>query len=428
MLAFAEGAPDRIVDDAEAGRLVDSLLAQLRAKRPLRRVLLVPPDFTRFHSGAGPLTVDLYQKMTAAGCEVAVLPALGTHFPMEPGERAEMFPGIPDAAFREHQFRNRVATLGEIPAARLRDLSEGRVDDAVNVQVSRVLVDEPWDAIISVGQLVPHEVIGIANHIKNILVGVGGFDLINKSHWLGAVYGMERIMGRAESPVRTLLNDAAERFLSHLPIVYLLTVRQRIPNGPLVTRGLFAGTGDDCFLRGADLCRRVNLDVVPTGPAKCVVWLDPHEFKSTWLGNKAIYRTRMMMADGGELLVLAPGVKQFGEDPAIDKLIREFGYFGTPKTLTNVSANPHLAANLSAAAHLIHGSSEGRFRITYAPGHLTKADIETAGFGYRDLADAMRQYDPKVLKDGWNTVSGEEVYFISNPALGLWGTKERFGF
>jgi nickel-dependent lactate racemase len=427
MLFFADGNANREITAPAASEYVDTLIDGLLAKRPLKRVLLLPPDFTRFHSGAGPLTVDLFRKLTALGSETVVMPALGTHFPMEPGEREEMFPGIPAGAFRDHHFRNEVKTLGELPASCLRELAEGKVDLPVSVQVNRALVEEKWDAIISIGQLVPHEVIGIANHVKNVCVGVGGFDLINKSHWLGAVYGMERIMGRAKSPVRTLLAEAARRFLGHLPIHYLLTVRQRNAKGQLVTRGLYAGDDEDCFLRGADLCRQVNLDIVPKGPTKCVVYLDPQEFKSTWLGNKAIYRTRMMMADSGELLILAPGIKQFGEDKEIDRLIRKYGYRGTPATLDAVAANAELAGNLSAAAHLIHGSSEERFRITYSPGHLTREEIEGVGFGYRSLSEALVQYDPKTLQDGWNMVGSEEIFFVSNPALGLWGTAERFG-
>jgi nickel-dependent lactate racemase len=423
---FSEGSATREISPADASGLVDRLIAELQAQRPLRRVLLIPPDFTRFHSGAGPLTVDLYRKLSPTA-DVVVLPALGTHVPMDDRELSEMFPGIPKSAFREHDWRNGVRTLGEIPAAVLRELSEGRVDLPAKVQIDTLLLDEPWDAILSIGQLVPHEVIGIANQVKNICIGVGGFDLINKSHWLGAVHGMERIMGRAKSPVRDLLNEAARRFLSHLPITYLLTVRAKNAAGQLVTRGLYAGDDDEAYLAGAELCREVNLDYVATGPKKCVVYLDPQEFKSTWLGNKAVYRTRMMMADAGELIVLAPGVKQFGEDKTIDGLIRRFGYRGTPATLDAVKQHPELAGNLSAAAHLIHGSSEGRFRITYAPGHLTRDEIEGVGFGYLPLPDAMAAYDPTQLRDGWNTHRGEEIFFVSNPALGLWGTRERFG-
>lgn len=425
---LAEGGPDAVIDDARGEALVARLLARLEEGRgPLRRVLIVPPDITRMHSGAGPLTVALYEQLKDRA-EVAVLPAIGTHFPMSGAEIARMYPGVPAALFHPHDWRNGVVTLGEVPGSFVAEVSEGRVHYPIPVQVDRLLVERPWDAIISVGQLVPHEVIGIANHAKNVLVGTGGSEMIHKTHFLGAVHGMERIMGRADSPVRRVLDYGMARFAAHLPVVYLLTVRARTGAGHVETRGLFAGDDTACFRRGAELCRRVNLDRLDRAPRKMVVHLDPLEFKSTWLGNKAVYRTRMAIADDGELVVLAPGVREFGEDPTIDRLVRRFGYRGTPATLDAVGRDPELAANLSAAAHLIHGSSEGRFRITYAAGGLTRDEIEGAGFAWGDLAALARRYPHEALRDGWNTgPDGEEFYFISNPGLGLWGTADRFG-
>jgi nickel-dependent lactate racemase len=425
MLYVSDGAPEVELSDERFLERADELLERLRERRPLRRVLLIPPDYTRAHSGAGPLTCRLYERLRGEA-DVAILPATGTHFPMEELEREAMFPGIPKQHFRDHDWRQGVVTLGEVPAEVLEELSEGRVRLPAAVQVDRLLTDVDWDAIISVGQLVPHEVIGIANHVKNILVGAGGHDMIHKSHWLGAVYGMERIMGRTRSPVRSLLNWASDHFLRGLPITYLLTVRGMSADGRLVTRGVFAGDDDECYTRGAELCRAVNLDLLDHAPAKVVVFLDPQEFKSTWLGNKAVYRTRMAIATGGELVILAPGVRQFGEDAAIDQLIRRYGYHGTPATLRAVADHPELAANLSAAAHLIHGSSEGRFRITYCPGPMTRAEVEGAGYGYGDLREMLDRYSPDRLQSGWNRVDGEEVYFVANPALGLWGTADRF--
>jgi len=422
---FAEGSPAAELSELHCLELADELIERLEAARPIRRVLLLPPDITRLHSGAGPLTSHLYQRWSDHA-EVVVMPATGTHFPMSRSEQIFMFSGIPADRFRDHDWRNGVVALGEIPAGEMAELSEGRVELPVLVQVDRLLVEPKWDAIVSVGQLVPHEVIGIANQVKNVLIGTGGFDLINKSHWLGAVHGMERIMGRPWSPVRELLNRAANRFLSDLPITYLLTVREQKKDGRLVTRGMFAGDDTACYFRGAELCRTVNLDVLDHAPRKVVAYLDPEEFKTTWVGNKAIYRTRMAVADGGELVVLAPGVRQFGEDPEIDRLIRRYGYRGTPATLASVIAHPELAANLSAAAHLIHGSTEGRFRVTYCPGHLTREDVEGVGFEYADLNRMLTRYPLKRMNDGWNTIDGEEMYYVSNPALGLWGTAERF--
>lgn len=423
---IARGSPESIIPADETASLLDTLVAGLRARGPLRRVLLIPPDITRLHSGAGPLTAGLYRRL-APDAEVVVLPALGTHTPMTAAERERMFPGVPAARFRDHDWRNGVVDLGEVPTDFFARVSEGRLHCSARVLVNRLLVEEPWDAIISVGQLVPHEVVGIANHAKNILIGVGGSDLIHKSHWLGAVHGMERMMGRTDTPVRAVLDYALGRFLGHLPLVWLLTVRGKDAGGEVVTRGLFAGDGRACFERGADLARRVNLDALDEAPAKVVVYLDPDEFRSTWLGNKAVYRTRMAIADGGELVVLAPGVREFGEDTAIDALIRRFGYRGTPATLSAVEEFPELARNLSAAAHLIHGSTEGRFRVTYCPGRLSRAEVEGAGYGYGDLGDALERYNPERLPDGWNEVFGERIFYVSNPGLGLWGTRERFG-
>ncbi len=426
MLFLSEGSKQTTIDESHGKTLVANLLAQLRQRGPLRRVLLLPPDMTRMHSWAGFLTCVLYEQLHREA-EVVILPAVGTHLPMSAEELTHMFPGVPHTVFRAHDWRKGVSALGEVPAAFVNDVSEGKLDFSIKVEVNRLLVEQSWDAIISVGQLVPHEVIGIANHTKNVFVGVGGSDLINKSHWLGAVYGIERIMGRANTPVRAVLDYAASHFAKHLPIVYLLTVRARNTDGQLVTRGLYAGDDRACFDVGAELCRQVNLDRLDRAPKKVVVWLDPLEFKSTWLGNKAVYRTRMAIADNGELIVLAPGVRTFGEDATIDTLIRQFGYRGTPTTLVAVREHPELSANLSASAHLIHGSSEGRFAIIYCPGHLTRAEIEGVGFQWGDLAAMLRKYDPQILRDGWNMMpDGEEIYYISNPALGLWGTKERF--
>lgn len=418
-----EGAPSLVIDRDRAGQLLDGMLARLG---PLRRVLLLPPDFTRAHSWAGELTVMLYERLKGRA-EIAIMPALGTHVPMTRHELETMFPGVPLELFREHDWRHGLTRLGEVPGSFVHEVSEGKLDYAVPCEINKLLVEGGWDRIISIGQLVPHEVIGIANQNKNIFVGVGGQETINKSHFLGAVHGMERMMGREKSPVRDVFNYAGQHFAGHLPITYLLTVRAKDETGRLVTRGLFAGEGDECFLTGARLSQQVNLDLLDKPLHKCVVWLDPAEFKSTWLGNKSIYRTRMAMADAGELIVLAPGVKQFGEDPEIDRLVRKYGYKGTPGTLAAVKSQPELGNNLSAAAHLIHGSSEGRFTIRYAPGALTRNEVEGAGFTWGDLAELQRRYDPARLKDGLNTMpDGEEIFFISNPALGLWGLKTQF--
>ena len=400
------------------------LLESLARLGDRNRVLVVPPDQSRVHSRSGDLTRYAWEYY---GDRLqAVLPALGTHTAMKPEQITRMFGAMPQELFRVHNWRTDVETLGEVPREYIHEQSEGKLNYAWPAQVNRLIAHGGFDLILSIGQVVPHEVIGMANYNKNILVGTGGRESINRSHYLGAVYGMERIMGRAENPVRNVLNWASDRFLRNVPIVYVLTVVGRAADDRLALRGLFIGDDVECLHRAAALSLKVNFEILDAPIRKALVYLDPLEFHSTWLGNKAVYRTRMALADDAELIILAPGVNKFGEDPAIDALIRKYGYRGTPATLEAVNANADLAADLSAAAHLIHGSSEGRFTIRWCPGHLSQREVEGVGFEYGDLTSMLARYNPQKLRHGNNCVNGEEIFFVPNPGLGLWASRGRF--
>ncbi|MDQ2832481.1 MAG: lactate racemase domain-containing protein [Acidobacteriota bacterium] len=420
-LFFAAGSPTTEISTAE---LREYLFQALDKLGPRRKVLAIPPDFTRMHSESGPVT-ELAWNYYGEGL-TDILPALGTHRPMSDREIAAMYGATPRELFRVHDWRNDVVTLGEVPGEFMREVSEGKLDYTWPAQVNKLLCEGGHDLILSIGQVVPHEVVGMANYNKNIFIGTGGSVGIHRSHFLGAVYGMERMMGRADTPVRRVLNYASEHFAKHLPIVYVQTVIGKNEAGKLVMRGLYVGDDAECFELAAGLSLKVNFRMLDREIKKAVVFLDPHEFRSTWLGNKSIYRTRMALADDAELIVLAPGVHEFGEDAAIDKLIRQYGYCGTPRTLEAVKQDRLLAGNLSAAAHLIHGSSEGRFSIRYCPGQLTRQEIESVDFQYGDLAEMVARYNPERLNDGWNQVNGEEIFYISNPGLGLWAYRDRF--
>lgn len=420
-LLVAKGSPDLEISSMEMRGLLFEALGRLGETR---RVLAVPPDLTRKESRAGELTNYVYDYY---GARInAILPALGTHAAMSPTQLNSMFGKIPYELFRIHNWRADGETLGEVPASFICEQSEGKLNYAWPVQVNRLIVHGGFDLVLSLGQVVPHEVIGMANYNKNILIGTGGRDSINRSHFLGAVYGMERIMGRADTPVRRVLNYASNHFLSQIPIVYVLTVVGCSVSGRPTVRGLYIGDDLECFHRAAELSLAVNFSMLDRPIRKAVVYLDPHEYQSTWVGNKAVYRTRMALADGADLIILAPGVKQFGEDRGIDALIRKYGYRGTPATLANVEANADLANELSAAAHLIHGSSEGRFSITWCPGDLTREEVEAVGVTYGELKAMLRRYDPATLHYGYNDVRGEEIFFIANPGLGLWAYRDRF--
>jgi nickel-dependent lactate racemase len=421
MILFQSGSETTNLTVSDLKAAVSSALSKLGEKK---KVLVVPPDFTRFHSRAGDLTTIIYnyygEKLTD------ILPALGTHAPMSEKELDKMFKSVPKSLFRVHNWRQDVVTIGTVPGKYVSEITDGALNYDWPAQLNKLVFSGGHDLILSVGQVVPHEVIGMANYNKNLLVGTGGPEGINKSHFVGAVYGMERIMGKAINPVRNLLNKAASEFMKHLPIVYVQTVIGSDDSGKLVIRGLYIGNDEEVFKLAAELSIKVNFLKVEQPLKKVVVYLDPSEFRSTWLGNKSIYRTRMAMADNGELIVLAPGLKEFGEDKEIDRLIRIYGYRGTPATLKSLKENEELGRNLSAAAHLIHGSSEGRFNITYCPGKLSRAEIESVNFRYAGLPEMLKKYDPVKLKDGFNIMAdGEEIFYISNPAVGLWASKER---
>ncbi|MFC2125587.1 lactate racemase domain-containing protein [Bacteroidota bacterium] len=421
MIYFKKGSIDNSISLLDLREALFNTFEKLGGSK----VLAIPPDFTRFHSFAGPVTEFTWEyygdKLTD------ILPALGTHSPMTLSQIKHMFGHIPENLFRNHDWRNDILTLGEVPSEYVNEISEKRVNYSWPAQVNKLLINGKYDLIFSIGQVVPHEVIGMANYNKNIFVGTGGPEGINKSHFLGAAYGMERIMGRADNPVRRVLNYASDNFANDLPIIYVQTVVGKDQEGNLVLKGLYIGDDIECFQMASALSLEVNFEMLEKPLKKVITYLDPSEYKSFWLGNKSVYRTRMAIDDAGELIVLAPGLKEFGEDAEIDRIIRKYGYLTTPEILELTNKNEDLRNNLSAAAHLIHGSSEGRFKITYCPGILSRKEIEKVNYNFADLNTVIDRYNPQKLKEGFNSLpDGEEVFFISNPALGLWAHKDRF--
>lgn len=402
---------ERGIRDEELIKVLREVLSGVRG-----RVLLLPPDLTRLHSGGGKIANFCYHLLEGR-CEVDVMPALGTHAPMTEAECQFLYGDIPFDRIIAHSWRHDVVKIGSIPPELMREVSDGFFDREIDVEIDRRLL-LGYDRILSIGQVIPHEVAGLANQLKNILVGCGGASLINASHIVSAFYGVERVMGRDHTPARRLF-DYAERFLAGLPIQYILTVADEAR-----LHGLFIGEGRACFEEAARLSLKVNVAWVDAPLKKVVAYLEQAEFKTMWLGNKAIYRTRMAIADGGELIVLAPGVRGFGEDPACDLLIRKYGYCGREKVIELCRTQEDLKANLSAAAHLIHGSPDGRFSVTYCTQFLDEAAVEPVGYRYMPYGEAAARYDPGALKPGFNALpDGEEIYFIPNPALGLWAPK-----
>lgn len=417
------GNKDTVISTEEKRALIHEALLKLGGIP--KKILVIPPDITRLHSNGGELTRHLYELWDSGKGQIFdILPAIGTHAAMTDEHIAEMYGVLPKAVYHEHNWRSELFTFGEVPSEFIRDVSGGKLDYSIPVAINRRIVEGQYDLVVSVGQVIPHEVIGIANGFKNVLVGTGGVEMINKTHFLGAVVGMEKLMGRTDTAVRRVLNYAHTHYLKQLGIVYVMSVMGVDENGERVMRGLYIGDDARIFETAAELSRNVNMTFLDEPLSKAVVYLDPREFRSTWLGNKAIYRTRMAMADDGELIIIAPGLREFGEDAEIDRLIRKYGYRGTPATLKAIEENSELRDNLSAAAHLIHGSTEGRFKVVYATKHLSQKEIESVGYDWMPLDIMLEQYNPKTLVDGFND-SGE-YFYISEPGQGLWALRSQF--
>jgi nickel-dependent lactate racemase len=390
-----------------------------------KRVLLLPPDITRAHSGAGRLTEILYNLLRGEA-DVHVIPTLGQHVPHTPEENRRMFGSIPNERIHAHDWRGGCVSVGEISADFVKQVTRGAADWSMPVVLNRMLMEEPWDLIIHVGHVVPHEVLGFANHNKNYFIGLAGKELICSSHMAAACCGIENNLGTLTTPVRECFNKAEEDYLGHMPAVYVQIVMARNAQGELVHTGLYVGDKQDTYLEAARQSREQNITILEEPLEKVVCVMQGDEFFSTWVANKAIYRTRMALADGGELVIIAPGLKRFGEQPEVDALIRKYGYAGTPKVMEYYRRDPVLHDFAHAAAHLIHGSSEGRFSITYAPRELSKAEIEGVHFRHADLNETLANYPPEKLKEGFNTMpDGERIYFIPTPSAGLWATRAK---
>ncbi len=415
-ILFKRGDVDSILGEAD---FRDALQAAFAAYGEPQRVLAIPPDHTRSDSRAGELTRLAHAMLGARLTDV--IPALGTHEAMTEEELSYMFGDLPRNLIRVHDWKKDVVTLGQVDAEFVETATEGIYKRPWSAQVNKLLVEGGHDLILSLGQVVPHEVIGMANYNKNIFIGTGGDAGINESHYLSALYGMERIMGRCDTPLRRVLNEAQDRFLTELPIVHVLTVVESLADGNKVVRGIFVGNTHDVFFAAGELSAKVNCFVIDKTPQTVVVTMNSAKYKRTWIANKAIYRTRMLLGDGARLIIIAPGVRQFGESATVEALIRKYGYRSTPQVLRFVEENEDLQQNLGAAAHLIHGTSEGRFEVVYAPGKLSKQEINDVGYAYGDHQQLLTQYNCTELSNGWHEDrNGKEFYFISDPGLGLW--------
>ena len=390
-----------------------------------KRVLLLPPDITRMHSGAGRITEMLYERLSPEA-EVHVIPTLGQHVPHTPEENRQMFGSVPEEQIHVHDWLNGCVQVGEISADVVRETSDGVADWAMPIWLNKMLIEESWDLVINIGHVVPHEVLGFANHNKNYFIGLAGKELICTSHMMAASCGIENNLGCLVTPVRECFNRAEEQYLGDLPDLYVQVVMARDKAGDLVHTGVHVGDDLETYLTAARQSREQNITMFDEPLDKVVCVMQGDEFFSTWVANKAIYRTRMAMADDGELIIIAPGLKRCGEQDDVDVLIRKYGYIDRERLLELYKTNADMQDIAHGTAHLMNGTTDGRFRVTYAPGHLGREDIEGINFQYADINETIARFEPEGRREGWNeTADGERFFFIPTPSAGLWATRAK---
>jgi nickel-dependent lactate racemase len=390
-------------------------------KKP-KKILLLPPDITRSQSGAGYIA-DILYKYFSGIANVWVMPALGQHAPHTLEQNKKMFPSIPEEKIIKHNCKTDTEKIGTITSDYVKEVTRGAANIDIPIEINKTLLYGNWDFIINIGQVVPHEVFGFSNHNKNYFIGVGGYSTISSSHIASACCGIENILGEILSPIRKCFNKAEEEFAKHLPNIYIMVVTTQNTKGNHVISGFYCGNNVETYYLAAKHSSQENIITTPA-LKKVVCLMREDKFSTTWVANKAIYRTRKAMENNGELIIIAPGLKKFGENNEADFLIRKYGYTGSKNIIKIMEKDEALKKSAHVAAHLMHGSCEQRFKITYAPGYLTKKEIEGVNYKYMDINTALEQYNPQKLKEGFNKLpNGEEIYFKGSPALGLWSKK-----
>ncbi len=397
---------------------------------PKNRILIIAPNFTLINSVGGEITQILYSFLKDNSI-IDIIPASGMHQPLSKENRIKNYGKIPEQVFKIHNWRDSVKNIGQISSEDIKELSNDVLDYTIDVDINQNLLNKEYDHIISIGQVYPHETAGFSNGVKNILYGLGGSDFINKTHFLSAVVGIDNIIGQTQNPIQNLFKYASDSFLKErVKIHYISYVISTNINAESFLQGLFFGDAENysrIFSKASKLSYNNNINVISDPLKNILVFLDPQNYSSTWRGNEAIYRTRRALENNGNLVIIAPGLTNFIEDPTLDDLIRKFGYLGKEAILEKVNKSKLLQENLSLAAHLIQGSSENKFKITYCTKNLSENDFRTVNYNWMNLEGAIKYYQIKKLKRGLNILpDGNEIFYITNPSINLWIARKKF--
>ena len=393
------------------------------ALRPIQsgqRVLAVIPDKTRDDN------TDLlfpaaakFLKQQGVACFDALV-AQGTHPPMTESQKEQKIgcaPGSFGNVF-DHDWDKpeELSLLGELPEVLVSRLTDGLITNSVPVTINKLLAHGVYDIILVFGATVPHEVAGFAGGAKYFFPGVAGPELTHNTHWLGALAGIENIIGNVETPTRSLIEAAAG--LLPQEIISLNSVVAREEDGRLRSYALFAGDIREAFRSAAAVSSQVHIKYTGRKYRRVVALLDPH-YDELWVGGKASYKLGAIIEDGGELIIYAPHLTKISETHGA--LIEKYGYAPLESVRDMLGVSQELRENLCIAAHLAHVAYAGRiddegkvvprYQITMASGieEETCRRVNLGFLDYRTFDYTKLDSDPDTLivKD-----AGRDLYKV----------------
>src|SRR3984893_8279133 len=406
---IGEGSPNLDLSPSALRAIMEQALLSVA---PCARVLAIIPDKTRDDN------TDLLFPFAAeilAGRKVAQFDALvaqGTHMPMtEEEKRAKIGSSngtsLPEfGQIYDHQWNRpeELVTIGELSAARVAELTDGLITEAVKVNLNRLLGPGIYDTVLVFGATVPHEVAGFAGGAKYFFPGVAGPDLTHATHWLGALASIENVIGRVETPTRHMIEAAADFVPAQ--VISLNSVVTRDDNNRLRTHALFARDVREAFRRALDVSRQIHIKYTGRKYKRVVALLDEH-YDELWVGGKASYKLGGIIEEGGELIIYAPHLHAISETHGL--LIEKYGYAPLDRVREMVALSAELQANLAVAAHLAHVSYAGqrdemgsvipRYRITIASA-LDEETCRRVHLGFMDHRKFRRENyenDPDTL-------------------------------
>ena len=392
----------------------------LEVVQPGERVLAIIPDKTRVDNThlLFPVAAEFLSKRGVASFDALV--AQGTHPAMS---KSQKLLKIGRTDFSGQLFDHRwdesdeLITIGELNAETVQQLTMGLIDYAVSVRINKLLAPGIYDKVLVFGATVPHEVAGFAGGAKYFFPGVAGPELTHTTHWLGALAGIENIIGQVETPTRRLIEAAAD--LIDARIISLNTVVSRAEDDELVTYALFAGDIREAFRKAAEVSRQVHIRYTGRKYKKVIALLDPH-YDELWVGGKASYKLGAIIEAGGELIIYAPHLTKLSETHGA--LIEKYGYAPLESVRDMLGVSAELRENLCIAAHLAHVAYAGRldergrvvprYKITMATG-LDEEICRRVNLGYLDprtfnYVTMSNDPDTLIVKD-----AGRDLYQVS---------------